>query len=368
MRRLAFGSIGRRRQRNPYIRTRISSLLSKFCHHSFSTSADATSSTTDNKPNHNFSLSPSFIDSYKNKPTSFGYNGLGEVVYQRTYSRMLQDGTTPEQWYQTIARVVNGTYGMQKKWITRQDLEWDELRAQKSAERMYELMFDMKFLPPGRGLWAMGTPITEDRELYSALNNCAFVSTGSQSNDSGDDPSDDSSDESNKKDNPAAPFLFLMDASMLGVGVGFDTLAAGNLHVYSPTRNKNEVYIVPDSREGWVESLSILLNAYLKKNQTIPSFDYTQIRPAGAPIHGFGGISAGSCVLKELHSSIDECLSMNINSKMTITTVVDIMNLIGKCVVSGNVRRTAEIAFGDPYSEEYIDLKNYDKNPSRSKF
>lgn len=51
-------------------------------------------------------------------------------------------------------------------------------RAQASAQRMYELIFDMKFLPPGRGLWAMGTAITEERQLYAALNNCAFVSTG----------------------------------------------------------------------------------------------------------------------------------------------------------------------------------------------
>ena len=41
------------------------------------------------------------------------------------------------------------------------------------------------------------------------------------------------------------------------------------------------------------------------------------------------------------------------------------MNLIGKCVVAGNVRRTAEIVFGDPHSEEYLDLKNYKVNPHR---
>ena len=41
------------------------------------------------------------------------------------------------------------------------------------------------------------------------------------------------------------------------------------------------------------------------------------------------------------------------------------MNMIGKCVVAGNVRRTAEIVFGDPQSEEYINLKNYKKNPHR---
>lgn len=37
-------------------------------------------------------------------------------------------------------------------------------------------------------------------------------------------------------------------------------------------------------------------------------------------------------------------------------------------MVAGNVRRTAEIAFGDPESDEYIDLKNYDKNPGRAGF
>jgi adenosylcobalamin-dependent ribonucleoside-triphosphate reductase len=44
------------------------------------------------------------------------------------------------------------------------------------------------------------------------------------------------------------------------------------------------------------------------------------------------------------------------------------MNLIGKCVVAGNVRRTAEIVFGDPTDEEYLDLKNYKVNPHRDQF
>ena len=44
------------------------------------------------------------------------------------------------------------------------------------------------------------------------------------------------------------------------------------------------------------------------------------------------------------------------------------MNLIGKCVVAGNVRRTAEIVFGEPDSEEYLDLKNYEVNPHRATY
>ena len=44
------------------------------------------------------------------------------------------------------------------------------------------------------------------------------------------------------------------------------------------------------------------------------------------------------------------------------------MNHIGKCVVSGNVRRTAEIAFGEADDQEYIDLKDYDINPQRMEY
>ena len=33
---------------------------------------------------------------------------------------------------------------------------------------MYDRIFNMKFLPPGRGLWAMGTAITEEKGLYAA--------------------------------------------------------------------------------------------------------------------------------------------------------------------------------------------------------
>eukprot|EP00121_Abeoforma_whisleri_P013271 Awhi_evm1s12240 len=58
----------------------------------------------------------------------------------------------------------------------------------------------MKFLPPGRGLWAMGTPITEEKGLFAALNNCAFISTESLHN------------ENSIK---SKPFSFLMDAAML---------------------------------------------------------------------------------------------------------------------------------------------------------
>lgn len=85
---------------------------------------------------------------------------------------------------------------------------------------MYDKIFTMKFLPPGRGLWAMGTPITMEKELYGALNNCAFVSTN----------------ESDVKSFIQC-FAFLMDSSMLGIGVGFDTKGKDRFSVYSPSES-----------------------------------------------------------------------------------------------------------------------------------
>jgi hypothetical protein len=124
-----------------------------------------------------FTLSPSFVARYGDVKPPFGFNGLGEFVYATRYARLRPDGSR-ERWFQTVERVVNGTYNMQRRWIEAQGLGWSPARAQASAQRMYERIFTMKFLPPGRGLWAMGTPLTEQRGLYAALNNCAFVSTG----------------------------------------------------------------------------------------------------------------------------------------------------------------------------------------------
>ena len=123
-----------------------------------------------------FKLSDNFIDGYKRKRPPFGFNGLGELVYMRTYSRIKDDGKN-EMWWETVQRVVEGTYNMQKKHIERYDLGWNAWQAQRSAQEMYSRIFTMKFLPPGRGLWSMGTLLTEERGLYAALNNCAFVST-----------------------------------------------------------------------------------------------------------------------------------------------------------------------------------------------
>lgn len=297
-----------------------------------------------------FRLSPGFVDKFRTKAPPFGFNGLGEFVYATRYARVMADGSK-EQWYQTVERVVNGTYSMQKRWIDAHDLGWNPRRAQRSAQEMYERIFAMKFLPPGRGLWAMGSPLTEERHVFAALNNCAFVSTAHV-----------------REDGPSRPFTFLMDAAMLGVGVGFDTDGAG-LHVKgpsSPSRPRPPV-LIEDSREGWVDSVRGLLDAHFE-GRPLPSYDYTAIRPRGTPIRGFGGTASGHEVLQRLHVDINSILGPLAGKPLTVTAIVDLMNCIGRCIVSGDVRQTAEIAFGDPSSKEYLDLKDYAVNPRRAEW
>lgn len=302
-----------------------------------------------------FKLNDDFVESYRKINPNFGFNGLGLLTYYRTYSRLKQDGTN-EQWFETVRRVVEGCYSLQKEHILHNELGWNDDKAQKSAQEMYDRMFKMKFLPPGRMLWAMGTPIVHERKIGQALFNCAFIST-------------DKIDKSLKES--AKPFMFMMDMSMVGVGVGFDVEGAGLIEVHVPNK-KQEIFVIPDTREGWVESLELLLYSYFSKNfgqrgNTV-IFDYSKVRGPGLPIKGFGGISSGPEPLRKMHEQISEILNQLDGKKITITAITDIMNLIGQCVVAGNVRRTAQIVLGPVDNPEYRKLKDYKWNPKKMEY
>jgi len=283
-----------------------------------------------------FYLSSNFLESYKNSQPEWGFSGLGYFVYKRTYARPLPEGGT-EEWWQTCRRVVEGVYNVQKIHCKRFGLPWNDRKAQTSAQEMYRRMWDFKFLPPGRGLWAMGTDVMYLKGS-AALNNCGFVSTKDIAVDF------------------AAPFCFLMDMSMLGVGVGGDCKGAGTLTIESPLVSTKDTFVIEDSREGWVEALRRLLGAYVGKC-ALPTFSYENIRPEGSPIKGFGGTASGPKPLKDMLTSICYLLNQHVGRKITSGLIVDIFNLVGKCVVAGGVRRTAEIMFSGADDEEFINLK-----------
>jgi ribonucleoside-triphosphate reductase (thioredoxin) len=298
-----------------------------------------------------FRLRDEFIDRYRGREPKWGFpisdNGdtLGSHAWLTKYSRRKPDGTR-ERFWEGLRRVIEGEFSIQKDYAERNRLPWDENQAHCSAEESYERAFAGKWSPPGRGLWAMGTELVNGRGDASPLYNCSFISTEGLEG----------------MEDPSFPFCRLMDQSMLGVGVGFDTRGSSKITLHEPVGRFP--YSVPDTREGWCESFGSLLRAFFLGTR-LPVFDYSKIRPQGAPIKTFGGVAPGPEPLRKLHEKVTEILSGRVGEVLTSTDIVDLMNLAGKAVVSGNVRRSAEIALGDPSDDDFLELKNWEINPVR---
>ena len=286
-----------------------------------------------------FGLSDQFIDQYKTKEVPWG--PVGYITYKRTYARRLNEidsnakGT--EEWYQTCRRVIEGMFDIQKRHVFALGLEWNDAKAQRTAKEAYDRLFNLKWTPPGRGLWMMGTKFIYER-TGAGLFNCAFRSTKDLSSKGG------------------YLFAWMMDALMVGIGVGFDTLGAKTLTVKEPQWTQDTL-VIDDSREGWVDSVHLLLDGFLQ-GKRVPKFDYSKIRPEGAPIKGFGGTSSGPKPLIELHNNLKELYNEKIGKLITSIDIVDTENLIGRCVVAGNVRRSAALALGQHDDREYLTMKN----------
>jgi ribonucleotide reductase alpha subunit len=200
-------------------------------------------------------------------------------------------------------------------------------------------------------MWAFGTPMTMEKRNSAALQNCAMVSTKDLD-----------------RNDPGALFAWVMDALMLGIGVGFDTVGQDKeFSIYAPSE-VDSIYEIPDTREGWVESVRLLLNSYLRTGQAKQKFSYELIRPFGSPIKGFGGVASGPEPLIKLHNQINRVIGGRIGEKLDARAIVDIVNLIGTCVVAGNVRRSATLALGSAGDKDFINLKNPEVFPERNSF
>ena len=304
--------------------------------------------------NFSFQLASEFVSGYKSKKPPFGYadvagNSVGEITFLRTYSRKKEDGTK-ETWPEVCERVINGMYSLQKDHAKQNRLPWSDAKAAASAKEAFDRLFNLKWTPPGRGLWVMGTAIVNEQKNSAALQNCAFVSTNEMT-----------------KLNPGKPFAFLMEASMLGVGVGFDDKGADKgFDIYEPVAVQE--YLIPDTREGWQESTVALINSFLKPDQPIWEFNYDEIRPYGSPIATFGGTASGPEPLIKLHTAIRKLFTGRKGAQLTRKDIADIGNLIGVCVVSGNVRRSAELLIGRIDDEEFLNLKNAEVFPERNSY
>jgi ribonucleoside-diphosphate reductase alpha chain len=191
-------------------------------------------------------------------------------------------------------------------------------------------------------LWQLGTPLVKQFNAAS-LNNCYFVNIES-----------------------IEDFEFLFDHLMLGGGVGF-SVERSKIHEFpkvrsgisiSHERSNDADIIVPDSREGWKRILHAVLKSYF---YTGKSFTYSTIliREFGAPLKTFGGTASGPGALIDGIADICKVMENRAGKKLRSVDILDIANIIGRVVVSGSSRRSAQIAMGDPDDILFLRAKNW---------
>lgn len=260
-------------------------------------------------------------------PLESSFNGLGYVVFKRTYARRVEGEDRTEEWHETVGRVVRGAVEVVGDYTP------------SEIERLYDHIWSLRALPSGRALWQLGTQ-SQRRLGADSLVNCWFVRIQDRSD-----------------------FVWMFDRLMLGGGVGFDVrhasdlgpVAGGNV---THTEPGDSVWSTPDSREGWSALLEKCLEAWFDGGDF--AYSTERVRPEGAPIKGFGGIASGPGILIEGIEKIGAIFGAARGRELTSVEVLDICNLIGSIVVSGNVRRSAQIAIGSPEDEGFLRSKTWE--------
>ncbi|WP_139693696.1 ribonucleoside-triphosphate reductase, adenosylcobalamin-dependent [Sporolactobacillus terrae] len=315
---------------------------------------------------------------------------LGWVTYKRTYARWIEPFGRYEEWDETVRRVVEGNINLDPRLHTDPVSEATVHELGKEAERLFKLIYSLASTPSGRNLWISGTDYQQ--RVGDALNNCWFIAIRPQAyGDSHIVPF------YLKKEQPAVsmPFSFLFDELMKGGGVGFSVSRANIRQIPPVTRHvKLDIliskengdyaaaleagaqdadtwykdhdrtaclcYQTPDTREGWVESNALLIDAHFSSMIDHAShvvIDVSAIREKGKKIKGFGGVAAGPVPFIEMLGAVNRVLNQANGKSLTSVDCTDICNLIGKNVVAGNVRRSAEIALGDPDDQAFVTMK-----------
>lgn len=275
-----------------------------------------------------------------------------QVITRRTYNRPTSDdGKQFETWEETIARVIDHQAWLWERALGRElnDIEYAELYD------LEQLMLDRKVLPSGRTLWLGGTNVAKTREASQF--NCSFTNVETVYD--------------------VVDVLWLL---LQGCGVGFKPIVGTlngfskpikNIKVIRSTRSSkggNEHNVetwdqetktwtiqVGDSAEAWAKSIGKLMAGKYPADTLV--LDFSQLRPAGERLKGYGWISSGDTAIAKAYVAIANILNGRADSLLTRMDILDIINHLGTILSS---RRSAEIAlfeYGQPEWEEFAVAK-----------
>jgi ribonucleoside-triphosphate reductase (thioredoxin) len=263
----------------------------------------------------------------------FAGNPLGEFVYLRTYARWIDAEGRRETWIETVDRYVN--FMRENLGAKLTDEEYTEVR---------EAILNQEIMPSMRMMQFSGDPA---KRCNTCAYNCSFIAPAE-----------------------LGDFAEIMYLSMQGCGVGF-SVESQNIEqlpqIQKQTGEKRPTHVVGDSKEGWCDALTLGLTTWYEGKDI--SFDFSQIRPAGARLSTMGGKASGPDPLRALLEFARERILRRQGRRLRTIDAHDIICKIGECVVAGGVRRTAMISLSDLDDSEMRDAKKgqfYMTDPHRS--
>ncbi len=276
---------------------------------------------------------PEHVQKLTDESKKYFKNPLSEFIFYRSYSRWIEDEQRRETWIETVARYMS---------YMKNNL--GEALGENEYEDIRQAILKQEVMPSMRLLQFSGK--AAERTNVCAYN-CSYV----------------------------APESFqdvaeIMYVSMCGTGVGW-SVESQNVEkfpqILTQTGEKLETYIIPDDKEGWSDALALGMKTWAN-GQDI-NFDYSKLRPAGARLKTMGGKSSGPDPLKKLLDFTKEKMLARQGRRLRTIDLHDIICMIGYCVVSGGVRRSAMISLSDLDDDRIRDAKKgqfYIAEPQRS--
>ena len=254
---------------------------------------------------------PEHVKKLAEESKNYFRNALGQFVYYRSYSRWIEAENRRETYIETVDRYMG--FMRENLGNKLKDTEYKEIR---------EAILHQEAMPSMRLFQFAGKAA---RSTNVCAYNCSFIAPESFQD-----------------------LAEIMYISMCGTGAGW-AVESTNVEkfpqIMMQTGEKLPTYSIPDSKEGWSDSLVIGMKAWSSGKDI--EFDFSQLRPEGARLKTMGGKSSGPAPLQRLLSFTRQIMIARQGKRLRAIDLHDIICMIGDCVVSGGVRRSAMISLSD---------------------
>lgn len=236
---------------------------------------------------------------------------LQKFQFYDKYSRFNYEKGRRETWVETVNRAVDYM----------KELSEYRLPAE-TYERIRQGILTMQVMPSMR-LLAMAGPAARRNNI--SVYNCSYLPVDSVDS-----------------------FVEALIISMSGCGVGFSVerqYVEQFPRIMRQSGDTPRPFVIADTSEGWADAVRVGINAWFAGEDV--HFDYSQIRPAGAPLRVKGGRASGPEPLRQMLDFARSRILARQGGFLRPIDAHDIMCAIGNAAVSGGVRRTAMISLFD---------------------